>query len=219
MFFSYPWNNFLHTQVEQSIKSVLVNIKSTSPLTTPEPADAEFPAKGQETAVLLADDLLDSAQLVKRLLDVWAEAETNVAEKHPRLGYMGHIIKIANHVVDSSQEEALKRKLEGLPTELGDAWTLFVSTKLTEINKRIQTPLVNEMPSNTFEEDVTRQENALHQVCQFLPEQDYLFYFTVHSLLTKAFVEYQMQQMTRNLCTQIGFNTTEFTELDDVPIQ
>jgi hypothetical protein len=29
-----------------------------------------------------------------------------------------------------------------------------------------------------------------------------------------------MQQMTRNLCTQIGsFNTTEFTELDDVPIQ
>jgi hypothetical protein len=100
--------------------------------------------------------------------------------------------------VDSSQEQAVKRKFESLPSEQSEAWDKFVSTSLTEINKRMQTPLVNELPSNTFEEDVARQENALHQ----------------------AFVEYQMQQMTRNLCTQIGsFNTTEFTELDDVPIQ
>lgn len=33
------------------------------------------------------------------------------------------------------------------------------------------------------------------------------------------FIEYQMQQMTKNLCTQIGFNTNEFTELDSIPIQ
>lgn len=36
----------------------------------------------------------------------------------------------------------------------------------------------------------------------------------------QAFIEYQMASMTRALCTQIGnFNTSDLTELDDLPIQ
>ncbi|CAG2119188.1 unnamed protein product [Medioppia subpectinata] len=40
------------------------------------------------------------------------------------------------------------------------------------------------------------------------------------STLQQAFIEYQMQQMTRNLCTQIAFAANEFTEVNEsIPSQ
>lgn len=165
LFFEYPWNNFLHTQVEQSIKSIFASLKSTSPVTSPVPSDNSTPtAASLETASLLAGELLEGAQLVKRLVEAVKDSEDRVTSNQHRLGYMGHIFEISNHVVDFSQEPALKQRLDDMDPEIGETWKLFVSNTLAESNKRIQTPLVNETPPNMFAEDLSFQENALQQV-------------------------------------------------------
>ncbi|RWS09305.1 Serine/threonine-protein phosphatase 6 regulatory subunit 3-like protein [Dinothrombium tinctorium] len=197
LFFSYPWNNFLHTQVEQSIKSILNNSKSNSPVTSPTPNDdiSNLPSS-QETTILLVKQLFSDSQLIKRMLDAWDcfNNEEN-KQKQPRPGYMGHIIKIANHIVASKDQEVVATELQNLSAEYSSKWNRFVNETLAEINKRIQTPLVNEIPTSApFDKNsIRQQENALQQ----------------------AFIEYQMQQMTKSLCTQIEFSAAEFTEIDE----
>lgn len=117
-----------------------------------------------ETAALLAGDLIEGAQLIKRLVYAWKDSEARAASHLHRLGYMGHIIEISNHVVEFSQEAALMQRLDDLAPEVGDPWKAFVSNTLTEINRRVQTPLVSENIVNMFTEDISFQENALQQV-------------------------------------------------------
>lgn len=134
-------------------------------MTSPDPTTSTFPNLiSQEVASLLTNDLFETGQLLQKILDAWALTKSNAAAKQPRPGYMGHVTKLANHILDFSTEDLIREKINNLSPEVGDSWKDYTENTLAEINKRIQTPLVNEMPSNSFEEDVTRQENALHQV-------------------------------------------------------
>ena len=137
-------------------------------MTSPVPVDPSLPdSLAKESAAQLAASVMEDGQLVCRLLDAWQHAEIANREKKPRPGYMGHVVKLINIIVDNSNEEVVKQSFEKLPLELRDKWSSFVSEVLTELNKRMQTPLVKEVPSQSFE-DVTRQENALQQVCMLL---------------------------------------------------
>lgn len=133
----------------------------------------------------------------------------------PRPGHMGHIMRIANHVVQASAQESIQKIIAQLPDDVRVTWDNFVKTSLTEVMTRLKQPLVAEAPSSGYGES-HQQESALHQVIASTVSSTTTQTFR---LLKKAFIEYQMQQMTRNLCTQIGFNTSEFSDLDDVPIQ
>ena len=68
---------------------------------------------------------------------------TRLKEKSQRRGYMGHLIKIANHVVDHVEKCSLRPMLaKQLPPEVIAVWEEFVSCRLSEINKTHNIALV-----------------------------------------------------------------------------
>ncbi|XP_067123496.1 serine/threonine-protein phosphatase 6 regulatory subunit 3 isoform X2 [Centruroides vittatus] len=195
LFFTYTWNNFLHTQVEQSIGRILTN-KPT--------ADEE----GNKVHPLL-DQVFNEYKLVQRVLDVWEENEQEQTKpgKHRR-GYMGHLTKIANHIAQNAENginsDLIKSKIKDLPEDYRNRWETFVSEVLSEINKKNQTPLVGgiPLPSNAAEFD---------DECVDLREIPFL----QESAMKKAFSDYQMQQMTSNFVDQFGFHDDEFIDTDE----
>ncbi|KAI1296809.1 Serine/threonine-protein phosphatase 6 regulatory subunit 3 [Halotydeus destructor] len=184
LFFDYPWNNFLHTQIEQSLKLIFGQLRNNSST-----------AEGQDCNKQLVRDILIDGKLVDRILEAWSIADNCARDKKPRPGYMGHIIKIANIVSEVSDHEIVLSCFEEFEEDVKENWKNFLLNNIETINKRYKTPLVNEVPMKSDLEG-SRQDNALHQ----------------------AFIEYQMQQMTKNLCCQIGFNTSEFSDADEIRI-
>ena len=181
LFFQYPFNNFLHTQVEQTIRCIFNNIKKSSPVTTPfgaedlkdcqlsgfvTPGDGDKP---EAAAVLVLKSLFEESKIISRILDVWKENHPEATEESNgstkvkvRPGYMGHLLKIANHVVDTGTEDVVKELLE--KDDRYEDWNCFVNGTLTETNKRLTTPLVAMDPcGNSYEEQNKKSE--LQQVC------------------------------------------------------
>jgi predicted phage tail protein len=116
----------------------------------------------------LVIQLLTQCQLIERILDAFNQNvstndENSVPLKQYRPGYMGHIVNIANSIVEKCEQHFLQQHLT---EELFEKWNDFVKVTLTEINKQINTPLVNEMPNSaTLDEEALRQqESALQQV-------------------------------------------------------
>lgn len=152
LFFSYPWNNFLHTQIEHTIQAILESTKRTSPVTSP----SGKPETGHEQAALLFNDLIGEGQLVAKILDAFKTTESST-----RLGYMGHLIKIANLIVEHGAEDPVKSFFENCDKELSERWNTFVENELNQINTVQGTPLVEDRVP--FEDNL-KQESALHQV-------------------------------------------------------
>ncbi|XP_076343867.1 phosphatase 6 regulatory subunit 1-like protein fmt isoform X21 [Tachypleus tridentatus] len=145
LFFRYSWNNFLHTEVEQSIRTIL----NSQPSTDEQKNKLNNP---------LLDQLFTQCNLVQRILDAWKnnEEEQSLPGKH-RKGYMGHVTKIANDITDNIESgpnsELIKTKLKDLPENYNSQWESFVSETLAEINKKQQTPLVSGVPLPSSSED------------------------------------------------------------------
>lgn len=161
LFFEYPWNSFLHTQVEQSIRLIFQNTKTSSPVTSPDVENVE----ARDAAISLARELIHQAKLIERLIDAWNTFNGSSDDKvvKPRPGYMGHLIKIANHVVEASQQDAVRNIVDDLPQEVGVTWDNFVKTSLADVMTRMKTPLVAEAPSSGYGES-HQHDSALHQV-------------------------------------------------------
>jgi len=215
LFLEYPWNSFLHIQVEQIVKLIFDNTRLSSPVTSPEvvnqmtdDASSETPASqpdageekndvsGREAAKLLAKELILEAKLPIRIATIWNQHQQN-SKENPRPGFMGHVVKIANHINDAiSSEEEMKGWIQELPSEEKELWDSFVTTSLAEVNTRLSTPLVADAPSLNDENNLQKE-----------------------SILQQGFLEFYMQHMTANLCTEIGFQTAEFTEPDGPSIR
>lgn len=161
--------------------------------------------------------LLTECQLIDRIINAFESLNENINEtemrpKVYRPGYFGHLVIIANLIKDKCDSDSLKQHLS---LDSFDKWNTFVEQVLEPTNKTICTPLVNEMPHsvNMDDESLRHQETALQQVL-------HLFNFSLRNEMLmnsflKAFIEYQMQQMTRNLCTQIAFASNDFTEVNE----
>ncbi len=124
--------------------------------------------------------LLTQCQLIERILDAFNQNvstnnENSLPLKQYRPGYMGHIVNIANSIVEKCEQHFLQQHLT---EELFEKWNDFVRDTLNEINKQINTPLVNEMPNsvNLDEEALRQQESALQQVRTFTSLQSLGFY-------------------------------------------
>uniref|UniRef100_T1L1S5 Uncharacterized protein n=1 Tax=Tetranychus urticae TaxID=32264 RepID=T1L1S5_TETUR len=61
LFFAYPYNNFLHTQVEQSINCILDNPKSTSPVTSPTEIEEKGMVKTEKLILSSSTDTQDNS--------------------------------------------------------------------------------------------------------------------------------------------------------------
>ncbi|KAB1251617.1 Serine/threonine-protein phosphatase 6 regulatory subunit 3 [Camelus dromedarius] len=90
--------------------------------------------------------LFQKCQLIERILDAWEMNEKKQAEGGRRHGYMGHLTRIANCIVHSTEKgpnSALVQQLiKDLPDEVRERWEMFCTSSLGETNKRNTVDLV-----------------------------------------------------------------------------
>ncbi|XP_053308544.1 serine/threonine-protein phosphatase 6 regulatory subunit 1 isoform X2 [Spea bombifrons] len=193
LYFKYMYNNFLHAQVEVCVAAIL----SSTPIEETNEIDLlENP---------LVKYLLQKCQLVQRILSAWEENEKEQSEGGRRKGFMGHLTKIANALVHSSEKgpnvTLVAQLIKDLPEEEQERWDNFVSGSLTDTNKKNTVDLVNTRNMHSSSDD---EENDLKE-----------FNFPQEAVLQQAFVDYQMQQMTSAFIDHFGFNDEEFGEQEE----
>ncbi|XP_017773648.1 PREDICTED: serine/threonine-protein phosphatase 6 regulatory subunit 3-like isoform X2 [Nicrophorus vespilloides] len=184
LFFAFPWNNFLHAQVQACIAAAL-----NSPLPTE-----------QGDNVALSKHLLVDCKLVDRILDAWNENENRQTQnKGVRQGYMGHLINIANNVVNLCTEGPLTSVLKDNLPELVEKLQTFKEGPLTETNKKQESWLAGLNPH------VSNDESSDYSEIPF-PQSE---------IGEQNFNEYQMQQLNSNFCDTYGYSDDEFKDGDD----
>lgn len=193
LFFHYVFNNFLHTQVEVCVSTML----SAGP-----PADSclETPAPN-----LGVKHLLQQCRLVERILTSWEENERVQSAGGPRKGYMGHLTRMANALVQNTEKgpnaEQLGQLLKEMPAEQQEQWEAFVSGPLAETNKKNMVDLVNTQHLHSSSDD---DDDRLKE-----------FNFPEEAVLQQAFMDFQMQRMTSAFIDHFGFNDEEFGEQEE----
>ncbi|KAM5297211.1 serine/threonine-protein phosphatase 6 regulatory subunit 1 isoform 3-T3 [Glossophaga mutica] len=193
LFFHYVFNNFLHTQVEVCVSTML----SAGP-----PSDSGLETPGPSPVV---KHLLQQGRLVERILTSWEENDRVQSAGGPRKGYMGHLTRMANALVQNAEKgpnaEQLRQLLKELPAEQQEQWEAFVSGPLAETNKKNMVDLVSthHLHSSSDDEDDRLKE----------------FSFPEEAVLQQAFVDFQMQRMTSAFIDHFGFNDEEFGEQEE----
>lgn len=192
MFFKYSWNNFLHTQVEQSIGRIITN---------PPTVDSE----GNKVHPLL-EQILTGYKLTDKILESFEEDPGKAVPGVHRKGYLGHLTKIANHIAQNTEigvnSNLIKEKLKELSEEQQKKWDEFVTEKLAEINRKNRVYVVSgpQMSSSSADEDSIDFRDVP---------------FGKDSSVHLAFSDYQMHEMTSNFVDQFGFNDDEFGDGDE----
>ncbi|XP_036765130.2 serine/threonine-protein phosphatase 6 regulatory subunit 1 isoform X3 [Manis pentadactyla] len=193
LFFHYVFNNFLHTQVEVCVSALL----SAGP-----PSDSNPETSAPNPVV---KHLLQQCQLVERILTSWEENDRAQSVGGPRRGYMGHLTRVANALVQNTEKgpnaEQLGQLLKELPGEQQEQWEAFVSGPLAETNKKNMVDLVSahHLHSSSDDEDDRLKE----------------FSFPEEAVLQQAFMDFQMQRMTSAFIDHFGFNDEEFGEQEE----
>ncbi|XP_053546676.1 serine/threonine-protein phosphatase 6 regulatory subunit 1 isoform X2 [Bombina bombina] len=193
LYFKYMYNNFLHSQVEVCITTIL---NSASNEETNEGETQENP---------LITYLLQKCCLVERILSAWEENEKEQSGGGRRKGFMGHLTKIANALVQSSEKgpnvSLIGQLIKDFSGEEQEHWENFTSGSLSDTNKKNTVDLVNTRNMHSSSDD---EENDLKE-----------FSFPQEAVLQQAFVDYQMQQMTSAFIDHFGFNDEEFGEQEE----
>uniref|UniRef100_A0A3B1IN68 Protein phosphatase 6 regulatory subunit 2 n=1 Tax=Astyanax mexicanus TaxID=7994 RepID=A0A3B1IN68_ASTMX len=159
LFFKFTWNNFLHVQVEQCVFAILHQaVPEGTTQHSPEPIQPENSAhtlnedmQDSDKSIMLSHQdlmkhLFQKCRLVQRILDAWEENDKTQAEGGMRRGYMGHLTRIANAVVQCGDKEPAQAQITQLISELPEdykaRWKTFVDETLAEINKKNAVDLV-----------------------------------------------------------------------------
>lgn len=190
LFFKYTWNNFLHSQVEQCIAFALNSELSLSVV-------------DDASENVLLQSIFQKCKLIQRILDAWDDNEVQQAKTGGRRqGYMGHLIKIANHVAQQAERDPLRAFIkEHVAADTVAAWEAFVANTLAETNKKHQIYLggVPPVPSNSEDDDANYRD---------IP-------FSQDPALQQVFSDYQLQQMAPQFIENYGFHDDEFTDGED----
>ncbi|XP_015119641.1 serine/threonine-protein phosphatase 6 regulatory subunit 3 isoform X2 [Diachasma alloeum] len=147
LFFKYSWNNFLHTQVEQSL-ALVIN------------------GNWEENRELVYTHIFSQCKLIERILEAWAGNDTHQSkEKGVRQGYMGHLIGVANNIVKQSEKcEGLEKFLKtNITTECFNQWDNLVNTQLAEINDTHQILLGGKAQSFMTSSEANAEEYSYSQ--------------------------------------------------------
>ncbi|XP_078583486.1 serine/threonine-protein phosphatase 6 regulatory subunit 3-B-like isoform X12 [Branchiostoma floridae x Branchiostoma japonicum] len=147
-FFRYIWNNFLHTQVEQCINTILTN---------PPSDDSPNQEGNPEPKHPLINNLLGQSRIIQRILDKWEEDQQIETQGGNRRGYMGHLTRIANSLQTCLEKgpnkDLVKEIFKEVPEDYRERWETFVSGSLAEINKKNTVDLVGSHPLHSSSED------------------------------------------------------------------
>ncbi|XP_060570652.1 serine/threonine-protein phosphatase 6 regulatory subunit 3-like isoform X2 [Ruditapes philippinarum] len=185
LYFNYIWNNFLHTHVTQCLYTILSN----------PPIEVE----GKKECPLL-NQLFTECKLVQRILDEWdLNDQEQSKEAGRRKGFMGHLTRLANDVVNAQEKgenaETIKTLFTEQPDELKEKWEAFLTGTLAETNKRNTVELVqgHGLASSSEDDDADFSNIPFPQDTAMQ----------------------QLQQMTSNFIDQFGFNEDEFGEHEE----
>uniref|UniRef100_A0A8C1IMA9 Protein phosphatase 6, regulatory subunit 2b n=1 Tax=Cyprinus carpio TaxID=7962 RepID=A0A8C1IMA9_CYPCA len=140
LFFKFSWNNFLHIQVEHCVSAIL---NQTTPNGKTHDSPDQIQLETQDTQNSEKTDML-----VQRILDAWEENDKTQEAGGMRKGYMGHLTRIANTVVQNAEREQeqtqIAQLIKGkLPEDYKARWEQFVNETLTETNKKNTADLVS----------------------------------------------------------------------------
>ncbi|XP_041355125.1 serine/threonine-protein phosphatase 6 regulatory subunit 3-like isoform X2 [Gigantopelta aegis] len=185
LYFKYIWNNFLHTQVEQCIVTILNN----------HPVEEE----GKKENPLLSQ-LFSETKVIQRVLEEWDENDQlQSKEGGRRKGFMGHLTKVANSIKASLDKgenaEFIKQCFDEVADEYKEKWEAFLSSSLTDINQKntIESMKGHPLVSSSEDDDADFKDIPFPQDTAMQ----------------------QLQQMTSNFIDQFGFNEDEFAEQED----
>ncbi|XP_018567799.1 serine/threonine-protein phosphatase 6 regulatory subunit 3 isoform X2 [Anoplophora glabripennis] len=186
LFFKYPWNNFLHTQVENCLISALKTHVSEE----------------IDDTNALTKHLLVNCKLIERILGAWKENDEQQAqEKGIRQGYMGHLISIVNKIVDLCSNTALGQYLKDNLPDVAKTLNDFKDTTLSETNKIQETLLGGAHPNSSVEDNDDYGDIPFPQSS---------------ALQQQMFSQYQMQNLTSQYIDGYsGFNDDAFNDGDD----
>uniref|UniRef100_A0A8C1IMM4 Protein phosphatase 6, regulatory subunit 2b n=1 Tax=Cyprinus carpio TaxID=7962 RepID=A0A8C1IMM4_CYPCA len=155
LFFKFSWNNFLHIQVEHCVSAIL-NQTTPNGKTHDSPDQIQLETQDTQnsektdmfTCCDMIKHLLKDCRLVQRILDAWEENDKTQEAGGMRKGYMGHLTRIANTVVQNAEREQeqtqIAQLIKGkLPEDYKARWEQFVNETLTETNKKNTADLVS----------------------------------------------------------------------------
>ncbi|KAL3275427.1 hypothetical protein HHI36_020188 [Cryptolaemus montrouzieri] len=188
LFFKYPWNNFLHTQVERCLVLALKTYVS-------EDSD--------DTANALCKHLLENCKLIDRILGAWKENDEKQKAKGVRQGYMGHLINILNELIDSCSKTYFGQFLKENHPQTHASLEEFKENTLKAVNETQRALLGGAHPyfsnnndSGDYSDSVVPQSAAFQQ--------------------QQVYTEYQMQYLnSRFIDGYSGFNDDAFNEGGD----
>lgn len=165
MFLSYPWNNFLHTQVEQCIRLIFENAKRSASSSKEENETNKEETEttdntGPNESCLLASSLITEILIVHKLL----EAYYNYCDTLPRPAFMGHLVKILDTIhTYASEVEEIQKCLDEMDTDTKELLAKFTTDVLLPTNSRISKPLIPDVNVHDFK-DTQQQEAAAMRV-------------------------------------------------------
>ena len=126
LFFAYPWNNLLHGSVEHIIQMVV---------------------SGE--CEILKKALFEDCDFLNRILEARALSAKHQKEKKFRLGYMGHITRVSNTIVEfAKRNEQLRNYMEE-----NEQWMKFIGDDLKLENEQLNTQLGGHRPTALGDDD------------------------------------------------------------------
>ncbi|ETO25387.1 hypothetical protein RFI_11749 [Reticulomyxa filosa] len=114
LFWQYPWNNLLHTSVEHLIDSIV-----------------------NGTSGPFKQILFEKCDLLNQLLHGYQSNQQHFQQFHIRLGYIGHLIRIANTIVKAQQDCTQIRQY----CCQNALWMNFVHNELSQENDKLKIQL------------------------------------------------------------------------------
>ncbi|XP_033328291.2 phosphatase 6 regulatory subunit 1-like protein fmt [Megalopta genalis] len=173
LFFKYTWNNFLHTQV-QSCLALAIN--------------CDF----KDANDIIYANIFIECRLIDQILEAWDKNDNKQnSENGVRQGYMGHLINIANNIVNQCKKSANLDKFlkANLSRKCLNKWKNLVNTDLAKINETHQMLLSGK--TQVSGENLDGYSSYPQEVTQF-------------------YTNYVGQHMTPQFIENFGFNDGEF---------
>ena len=166
LFLSFPWNNFLHTQVEFIVKTLL------SPMNSYDGENREF-----DQVIIERDDkflspetfklILNEGQIVEKILTGWETNLKSQMSQGKRMGYMGHLTNITNKLLNVIQKDKQLLTIfdECILGDLAKEWELLVSQDLKNVNSKNESKMGGESSLTNFIPlgDETLRDPIIHQ--------------------------------------------------------
>ncbi|XP_033183135.1 phosphatase 6 regulatory subunit 1-like protein fmt [Bombus vancouverensis nearcticus] len=189
LFFKYMWNNFLHTQVQFCLALAI---------------NCDF----KDTNDIIYVNIFNKCRLIDRILEAWDKNDSKQnKEIENKQGYMGHLINIANNIVNQREKnENLDKFLkDNLSPECLNKWDNFVNVELTKINKTHQILLGGRPQASMTSSSGSPDEYSSY------PQEEFLQVQRVEQFYTN----YLGQHMTTQFPENFGFHDDQFNDGDD----